>query len=272
MRFSALALCLLLPAWNAAPPAAAPVVLNPFHDTWVSSAAPTSSYGVSPYLSAECTSGVTERLYMEFQTQAIAGQTVTSAILTLWVVRENAGGGANDVFELFPVNSAWNDGLTWNDSLLLTMGPLLTSVASTDYGATNDVVPAKAVDFDITPLVQTWASGGTNKGLMVQMSPNGNADYRFASLETPTPGIFPTLTVTTAATPPPPPPPPEPEPSPTPSPTPSPSSGGGGGGSDGKCGCGSIYASWTVNVMAVVGALGLVVLAFLGRRPTIPKR
>jgi len=238
----------------------------------VSSAAPTSSYGVSPYLSAECTSGVTERLYMEFQTQAIAGQTVTSAILTLWVVRENAGGGANDVFELFPVNSAWNDGLTWNDSLLLTMGPLLTSVASTDYGATNDVVPAKAVDFDITPLVQTWASGGTNKGLMVQMSPNGNADYRFASLETPTPGIFPTLTVTTAAAPPPPPPPPEPEPSPTPSPTPSPSSGGGGGGSDGKCGCGSIYASWTVNVMAVVGALGLVVLAFLGRRPTIPKR
>lgn len=265
MRFSALALCLLLPAWNAAPPPAAPVVLSPFHDTWVSSAAPDSSYGVSPYLSAECTSGVTERLYMEFQTQAIAGQTITSAILTMWVVRENAGGSANDIFELFPVHSAWNDGLTWKDSLLLSMGPIVTSVPSTDYGATNDVVPAKAVDFDITPLVQTWASGGINKGLMIQMSPSGNADYRFASLEDPTLAIQPTLTVTTAAAPPPPP------PDPTPTPTPSPS-GGGGGGSDGKCGCGSIYASWTVNFMAIVGAIGLVGLALLGRRPTIPKR
>jgi hypothetical protein len=271
MRFSALALCLLLPAWNAAPAPAAPVVLSPFHDTWVSSAAPDTSYGVSPYLSAECTSGVTERLYMEFQTQAIAGQTITSAILTMWVVRENAGGDANDIFELFPVNSAWNDGLTWKDSLLLSIGPIVTSVPSIDYGTVNTVSPAKAVDFDITPLVQTWASGGINKGLMIRMSPNGSSDYRFASLEDPTLAIQPTLTITTAAAPPPPPP-PDPDPTPAPTPTPSSSGAGGGGGSDGKCGCGSIYASWTVNVMAIAGALGLVVLAFLGRRPTIPKR
>src|SRR5688572_5621302 len=123
MRISALALCLLSTAWPAVPPAAAPVTLAPFHDTWVSSATPVSSYGVSPYLSAESTTGAFERFYMEFNTSSIAGQTVTSAILTLWVVRENTG-DANDAFELYPINSAWSDGLTYNDSFLLTQGAI----------------------------------------------------------------------------------------------------------------------------------------------------
>ncbi len=207
MRYSALALLLLTPAWSFSPPAATTVTLTPFHDTWVNSATPDLSYGNSAYLSTEVSSSGVERCYLQFDTATLAGTTISSAVLSLWVVRENTGGDPSDVWELYPITSAWTDALTWNLSQSLTKGALVTTVPSTDYGATNTVAPPKKVDFDIKSLVQTWASGGVNKGLMIRLSDTANADIRFASLEDPDATLHPSLTVTyTTGTPPPPPP------------------------------------------------------------------
>ena len=57
MRFSALALVLLTPAWSFSP-AATTATLVPFHDTYVNSAAPDLSYGNAAYLSTEISTGV----------------------------------------------------------------------------------------------------------------------------------------------------------------------------------------------------------------------
>ena len=185
MRYSALALLLLTPAWSFTPPAATTVVLTPFHDTWVSSATPDLSYGNSAYLSTEVDSGGVERCYMQFDTATLAGTTISSAVLSLWVVRENAGGDPSDIWEVYPITSAWTDALTWNLSQSLTKGALVTTAPSTDYGTTNSVAPPKKVDFPITTLVQAWASGAVNKGLMIRLGDSANADIRFASLEDP---------------------------------------------------------------------------------------
>src|SRR5262245_14785223 len=127
MRFSVLALLVLAltPAWSFCSPAATTVTLNPFHDTWVNSASPDLSYGNSPYLSTEVGGGVTERSYMEFDATALAGTTISSAVLSLWVVRENGGGDPNDIWEVYPINSAWTDALTYNLSLALTKGAIV---------------------------------------------------------------------------------------------------------------------------------------------------
>src|SRR5687768_4048522 len=161
MRFSVLSLALLAPS---PAPVAAPVTLSPFHDTYVNSGAPDSSYGNVLYLSAENAAGLIERSYLEFNTSSLAGQTIASAILKVWVVRENSGGGASDTFEVYPIYTAWADSLTYNESLSLTKGALAASAASTDYGVDNATSPPREVDFDVTSLVQSWASGGINKG------------------------------------------------------------------------------------------------------------
>jgi hypothetical protein len=254
MRFSVLCLALVMPA---PAPAPATVTLSPFHDTWVNSAAPTATYGNYAYLSAENTTSAVERSYLEFDTASLAGLTVSSAVLRLWVIRENAGGAANDVFEVYPIYSAWTDGLTYNEAPLLTKGPLAASVPSTDYGIDNTTSPPRAVDFDITAVVQSWASGGINEGLLVQLPLTANADYRFASLDDPNAALRPSLTVTTSDT-------AAPAPAPGPAPVPTAVSNRDNDNGD-TCGCGVATAPWN---SPLIGLLALGLLALVGRRVT----
>jgi hypothetical protein len=223
---TALALCLVL----APAPGSAVVTLAPTHDTYVNAAAPDVSYGNAVYLSAENNASTVERSYLEFDTSGLSGQTVTAATLRIWVIRDNAGGGASDILEVYPVYSAWTDALTYNQSLSLTLGAMAASMPTTDYpGPTNDTAPPQAVDFDVTALVQSWVSGATNEGVMIQLSTSANADYRFASLENSDPTLATSLTVTTSTAAPPP-----------PGPTPPPAGGSSGSnnreGDEGLCG------------------------------------
>lgn len=244
MKLAAAALVILAPAWSFRAPQAAPVTFTPFHDTWVrySPSDPTQadlSFGNSPYLSAENNSSTMERCYMEFNTSSLAGQTIASATLRVWVIRDNAGGGVADILELYPIYSTWDDGLTYTTSAVLTKGAMVDSVATTDYpGPTNDTAPPQALDFNVTSLVQSWASGGTNEGLVIQFPTTANADYRFASIDNPDPALKPVLTVTASGTTPPPgPPPPGPGPTPPTAPT-----GSGSEGDEGLCGALGIEA------------------------------
>lgn len=202
-------------------PQSSPVTLTPTHDTFVRTSAtdPTQadlSFGNVVYLSVENNSGTMERSYLEFDTAGLAGQTVTSAALKIWIIRDNSGGSFDDVFEVYPVYTAWADSLTYNQSTLLTKGALAASSATVDYpsgnpSSPNDTVPPQAVTIDLTALVQSWASGSANEGIVIQFPTSANADYRFGSLDNPDPALRPTLTVTaSSSTPPPPPPPPPP--------------------------------------------------------------
>jgi hypothetical protein len=257
MKLAAAVAMILAPAWSSGVPApglpgaqSTPVTLSPTHDTYVNAALPDTSYGNSVYLSVENNSSTMERSYLEFDTSSLSGQTVTSAILTVWVIRDNSGGGVTDIFELYPIYTAWTDSLTYNQSATLTKGAMVTSVASTDYpsgnpSAPNDTVPPQAVTFDITTLVQSWASGGTNEGLVIQFPTSANADFRFASIDNPDPTIRPILTVTASS-------PSTPPPTPPPS-TPPPSAAPAGGGSEGDEGlCGALGAE----ALILAGILG----------------
>src|SRR5688572_30523569 len=83
---------------------------KPERDTYVISSQPDSSYFWDTVLSVEDDAvALKERLYIKFDLSSLAGKTITAATLRLKVVRENGGGGAGDVFELFGVNSPWQD-------------------------------------------------------------------------------------------------------------------------------------------------------------------
>jgi len=214
MKLAAAVLLVLAPS----PAQSSPVTLSPTHDTFVrtSSTDPTQadlSFGNVVYLSVENNSGTMERSYLEFDTTSLAGQTIASAALKVWVIRDNSGGGFDDVFEVYPVFTAWADSLTYNQSTLLVKGALAASSATVDYpsgnpSAPNDTVPPQAVTIDLTTLVQSWASGSANEGIVIQFPTSANADYRFGSLDNPDPALRPTLTVTASSGSPPPPPPP----------------------------------------------------------------
>lgn len=185
----------------------------PAQDTWVQSNMPDVSNGGSVYLSAEeyPATSLTERIYLKFTIPDLVGKTVTAATLRLMCVRESGGGSTGDDLEVFGVNAAWNDTLTYTQSTTLPIGGMVVAVPSTNYSDTTNVVdPPQPVDFNITSLVQSWAAGVTNNGLMVRMAPGAQADLRFGSMEESLAAKWPVLTVTYSgsSTPPPPPPPP----------------------------------------------------------------
>ncbi len=232
---------------------------NASKDTYVKSDQPTTSFGGSFYLSAEEDPSVpvSEQLYIQFDTTGLTGKTVVSAVLRLWVQRENGGGGAGDNFEIVQVNSLWTDGLTWTLAQAVAKGPVILTVPAKDYGATNDVVPSQKEEFDITTLAQAWAAGTPNEGLMVRLAAGSKADLRFGSMESPE---KPTLIVTFSSTPPPPPPPAPPAPAPAPPAPAAPKTKAG----DGHEPCG--FGSTSPEFGAVLVALALA-LILAARRP-----
>ncbi len=231
-----------------------PVTLSPTHDTFVrsSSTDPTQadlSFGNSVYLTAENNSSVVERSYVEFDTSGLAGQTIASAVLKIWIIRDNSGGGVDDVLEVYPVYTDWADSLTFNQSASLSQGAMAASAATTDYpsgnpSSPNDTVPPQAVTFDLTALVQSWASGSANQGIMIQFPATANADFRFGSLESSDPALIPTLTVTASS-------------STTPPPTPPPPAGSSGGGSN-KEGDEGLCGALGLEAVLLAGLLGAV--------------
>lgn len=257
-RFAMIAVTLCLqpaaPAMQAAP---APATYYPSKDTFVKSDQPAVSFGSSAYLSAEedPTVPTTERLYVHFNIPGLAGQTVTSAILRVWVVRENGGGGTGEEFEVFGVASPWNDTLTWTQSQSLTNGSLVTTMPVLDYGASNTLAPPQTLSFVVTSLVQSWAAGSANEGIMIRLAAATKADMRFGSMEA---LERPELVVTYgAATPPPPPPPPAP-----PAPPPPPRTRKIGG-EENPCGCGTTAPLDGTSILLALAAA--IILA--ARRP-----
>jgi hypothetical protein len=255
-RFATISLILCLqsgaPAFQSAP---APVTCAAVKDTYVKSDQPTASFGGSFYLSAEEDgAAVSEQLYIQFDTTGLAGKTVVSAAMRLWVQRENGGGGLGDAFEIVQVNSLWTDGLTWNLAQAVAKGPVILTVPAKDYGAANDVVPSQKEEFDVTSLVQAWAAGTPNEGLMIRLAAGSKADFRFGSMESPE---KPTLLVTfgTTTTPPPP-----PSTTPPPPPPPAVPRTAKVGNEDDRCGCGSTSPDFGGIVAAAV-ALALILAA-----------
>ena len=258
-RFATISLILCLqsasPAMQSQPPVTYPAV----KDTYVKSDQPTASFGGSFYLSAEedSTVPVSEQLYIQFDTTGLSGKTVVSAMLRLWVQRENGGGGGGDAFEIVQVNSLWTDGLTWTLSQAVAKGPVVRTVPAKDYGATNDVIPSQKEEFDVTTLVQAWAAGTPNEGLLMRLAAGSKADMRFGSMESPE---KPTLIVTFASSPTTPPAPSTPPPPPPPPPAPRTAKVGN---EDDPCGCGS--ASPDLGSAVVVALVLAIILA--ARRP-----
>jgi len=252
-RFATISLILCLqsaaPAMQSTPP---PTTCPAVKDTYVKSDQPTAQFGGSFYLSAEEDPSVpvSEQLYIQFDTTGLAGKTVVSAALRLWVQRENGGGGAGDNLEIVQVNSLWTDGLTWTLAQNVAKGPVILTAPAKDYGATNDVIPSQKEEFDVTTLAQAWAAGTPNEGLMVRLAAGSKADLRFGSMESPE---KPELIVTFGSTPAPAPPPPTPTPPPPAAPA-APKTKAGDG--DEPCGFGSaspgVGAAWVALALALI--------------------
>ncbi len=145
------------------------VTLDLTGDTWVSNIGQTTSQATSPELRVGSTNlGITKaRSYLDFDYSALADipadAVVQSAALTL--SNFETGSCAGSAIKVSRVTGLWTvPGLTWTKQPAVTTTGSATSVKS--YGAA--ACPAEgAVAFDATAIVNSWLSGGAQRGVQV---------------------------------------------------------------------------------------------------------
>ena len=113
--------------------------LNPVADTYVNSANPGSNYGSSTQLKVGG-SGLVQTAYLKFDLLSLAGETVTSATLRLWVYN-----GATGTYSLHPLSDT-----SWTESGTTYLNR--PSVGSVIASVTNPV--GGWIEFDVTANVK----------------------------------------------------------------------------------------------------------------------
>jgi hypothetical protein len=146
---------------------AAPVVFNAVADTYVVLATPTTSYGTDSNLHIKTSSSNEKRAYFKFSVSGLAGKTLSSAKLRLYVTDPSDTGGS-----VFSVSSDWvetgSGALTWSNMPLASGGALSTL---------GPVVTGTSVEFDVT-----GAISGDGTYSFVITSPSSDTVY-YASRE-----------------------------------------------------------------------------------------
>ncbi|MFC7502153.1 DNRLRE domain-containing protein [Nocardioides sp. CPCC 206347] len=145
------------------------VTLDLTGDTWVSNIGQTASQATSPELRVGSANlGITKaRSYLDFDYSALADipadAVVQSAALTL--SNFETGSCAGSAIKVSRVTGLWTvPGLTWTKQPTVTTTGAATSVKS--YGATG--CPTEGVvAFDATAIVNSWLSGGAQRGVQV---------------------------------------------------------------------------------------------------------
>ncbi|MGW5263444.1 DNRLRE domain-containing protein [Microbispora sp. NPDC004025] len=175
-------------------PLAADVEVTTF-DTAGSPAVPDTAY-----LMAGTMSGfIKSRVHLRFDTAGLQGSTVTGATLSMNTIdSHNCGPALSRGIQVARLTGAWNpDNIYWANKPAHT-----TEDASTNFkGVTSDcAVYPDSMDWNVTGIVQDWAAGAANHGLVLKSPGETDVDnYRvFTSSEDTDFTLPPTLTITTS--------------------------------------------------------------------------
>lgn len=169
-------------------------------DTFVDATLVTTNFGTTDPLTARAKSGNEQNALLLFDLSSLANVGVKAATLNLNVT---SIGHNNRVYEAHNVTSLWTElGATWTNRL----GTTAWGAAGGDYSATatssftiNGQTPPFAMNYDLTPDVQGWYTGGTNFGTLIKQSSTGGNDatgIAFNSKENATVANRPGLAVT----------------------------------------------------------------------------
>jgi len=163
--------------------------LTPVADTYIYSAAPATNYGAAPtlYVGSQSASATGRALFRFDLSMIPGGATVLSARFQAYLVQTSSSPAILDV-ELKRIDAPWQEMVVaWNTQPGYT-------------GANNVMGVGTALAYygwDVTGLVQTWASGAPNRGLALLSKNESILGWRgFASKESVSPPGPPRLMVT----------------------------------------------------------------------------
>ncbi|WP_328709110.1 DNRLRE domain-containing protein [Microbispora hainanensis] len=152
------------------------------------------------YLMAGTISGfIKSRVHLRFDTTGLQGSTVTGATLSMNTTdSHNCGPALANGIQVARLTSGWNpDNIYWANKPAFT-----TEDASTNFKGVNSdcAVYPDSMDWNVTGIVQDWAAGAANHGLVLKSPGEANINnYReFTSSEDTDFNLPPTLTITTS--------------------------------------------------------------------------
>ncbi|WP_344896246.1 DNRLRE domain-containing protein [Nonomuraea antimicrobica] len=158
------------------------------------------AYPDNQYMLAGTVSGGTmARVHLRFDTTGLPGSTVTDATLSMNTIdSHNCGAALARGIQVARATGAWDsDNLYWANKPAFT-----TEDASTNFKGVNSdcAVYPDSMDWNVTGIVQDWAAGAANHGLVLKSPGEADVDnYRvFTSSEDTDFGLPPKLTVTTS--------------------------------------------------------------------------
>src|SRR5579863_903770 len=169
-------------------------------DTFVDATLVITNFGTTDPLTARAKTGNEQNALLLFDLSSLANVGVKAATLNLNVT---SVGHNNRVYEAHNVTSLWTElGATWTNRL----GTTAWGAAGGNYSATatssftiNGQTPPFTMNYDLTPDVQGWYTGGTNFGTLIKQSSTGGNDatgIAFNSRENATVANRPGLAVT----------------------------------------------------------------------------
>ncbi|WP_378789899.1 DNRLRE domain-containing protein [Nonomuraea fastidiosa] len=150
-------------------------------------------------LAGTMTGGLKARVHLQFDTTGLQGSTVTDATLAMNTVdSHDCGATLADGIQVARITSTWTpDNLYWDNKPTYT-----TEDASTNFkGVSGDCAPyPDSLDWNVTGIVQDWAAGAPNHGLVLKSPNEANIDnYRvFTSSEDTDFNLPPKLIITTS--------------------------------------------------------------------------
>jgi hypothetical protein len=165
------------------------------NDSDVSPAWPDNQY----MLAGTVTGGTKARVHLRFDTAGLQGSTVTDATLSMNTIdSHNCGPALANGIQVARLTGAWNpDNLYWANKPALT-----TEDASTNFKGVNSdcAVYPDSMGWNVTGIVQDWAAGAANYGLVLKSPGETNINnYRvFTSSEDTDFNLPPKLTITTS--------------------------------------------------------------------------
>ncbi len=144
-----------------------PLQTDMWIDSWGSVEADGSTLWAGTYRYES--SQIIERTYLKFDTSSLVGKTITDAKLELWNTQAYGCGNSASGIKAQRVTAVWSAGtLNWNNQPAATTGG---EVSTRDPGECSGTTPAddSAVwSWPLTEIVQSWASGQSNYGLVLR--------------------------------------------------------------------------------------------------------
>ncbi len=169
-------------------------------DATIKQASATSNFGTATTceVDGDDGSGVDKSCVLAWTLSGIpAGSTVQSASITVRITD-----GTSNTYNLYELKRAWNESqVSWNNASTGTAWATAGALGATDRGASVGTVTGNTGSTTISlnaagiAVVQGWADGTSNSGLIVAHASNTNG-LDFASSEHATTSYHPTLTIT----------------------------------------------------------------------------